>query len=123
MEPIIIFIIITQHMVFDWICQSEYMATNKSKSDEVLMYHVAVVTYGLFMSGLTFMVMGLVENVVSVMTWVVLNSVGHFCTDYVTSRITAKAFSKGNNATFWNTIGIDQWIHYVMLFGLAALLL
>lgn len=103
------------HWIVDFYFQTPYMSMNKSKSNAALAMHVMV-----YAIGLTAMMI-LNENYfissVAIIHWIVLNTIAHFFTDYVTSRATSALYEKKNYHDFFIVIGIDQFIHAVTLFG------
>ena len=102
------------HYIADFVCQSHWMASNKSKDNLALLSHVVVysivllaVSLILFMSMPTHLIM----------LFVLLNGVLHFFTDYVTSRVTSKLYAKQAWHNFFVVIGLDQLIHQLTLAG------
>ena len=103
--------VIILHFVFDFIFQSHWMASNKSKSNKALGAHVSVYTIGLLIIGMKYSL-----SILYLIPWVVFNSLAHFITDYFTSRQTSKLFNKDwHNFFCW--VGADQVIHYPTLDG------
>lgn len=102
------------HWIGDFLLQSDWMAINKSKSNEALTTHVVI--YGLAISvGVIPIVIALgVDNRNAVGTWMLINAAVHWATDYVTSRITARLHEKHRHY-FYVMIGVDQLIHYFTL--------
>lgn len=139
----IVYVLLVAHFVGDFLCQSDWMAVNKSKRWDALGVHVWV--YG--------MVVGL-----CVIPWwtphrfgtfVLVNMAAHFVTDAITSRITSRlwffAMEPGiwaqaeytvprhgrtlvnpwtpiadNRHWFFVAIGADQLIHFVTLVATAS---
>jgi hypothetical protein len=129
--------ILFAHWVSDFVLQTHWMATNKSKNwlalgSHVLTYTAALgflmMTLSLVMSNLA-IAYDLPNSVIFEMTpyafalWVAVNGVLHFVTDAVTSRITSKLWAKGDAHNFFVVIGLDQMIHYLCLFGTMILLI
>ena len=110
----VLLLIIWAHWIGDFILQSDYHAQNKSKSSWVLAEHVAFYS-------IPFMLIGFFVPIS--VAWILVNAVGHFCTDFVTSRITSKLWSKKEVHWFFVTIGADQAIHFTTLFASYILLL
>ena len=50
-------------------------------------------------------------------TWVILNAVAHFFTDYITSRASSLLFKDNNYHDGFCVVGFDQLIHYITLIG------
>ena len=125
------------HWVSDFVLQTHWMATNKSKNwlalgSHVLTYTVAIAFLMLTMSTVLSTVAiayDLPNSVIFDMTpyafalWVAVNGVLHFVTDAVTSRLTAKLWAKGDMHNFFVVVGFDQMIHYFCLFGTLILLI
>lgn len=111
----LIFCVLVLHWLADFVCQTDYQAKNKSKNSIVLLSHVVEYCSVLFV-GSVILFWFKVEPVV-VITWVLLNGVLHFTTDYITSRITSYLWAKGDVHNFFVVIGFDQLVHYICLFG------
>lgn len=103
------------HWVFDFHLQSDEMAKGKSKDNGTLMSHVSV-----YSIGLVFMLLFnlfFFKTVLAGAIFILLNSVLHFCTDWVTSRASAALWVDQKVHDFFVCIGFDQWIHTICLFG------
>lgn len=96
-----ILLILFAHFIGDFILQTNWMAQNKAKNSFVLTHHVVVYSLCLLPFGPLF---------------ALVNFILHFATDYVSSRITAKLWVKGDLHWFFATIGADQLLHYAALF-------
>jgi hypothetical protein len=103
----IVLLILVAHFVADFIFQSDYHAVNKSKSNFVLAQHVLIYSAILTLFGLLFPIS---------LAWIVFNCVGHFITDWCTSRATSRLWVANQRHWFFVVIGLDQLIHYTMLF-------
>lgn len=96
------------HYVADFLCQTNWMALNKSKSNLALGAHV--LTYSVVM--LAGLHIALIFHTIHwIWLFVLINGLLHFATDYITSRLTARFWVAEQRAYFWWTIGVDQWIH------------
>lgn len=84
------------HWLGDFVFQSDWMAKNKSKSNEVLLIHISAYSLPLFLIGWKF---------------ALINAGLHCVTDYFTSRWTSKLWAAGNVHWFFVVIGLDQFIH------------
>lgn len=129
-QLILILQIVFAHWVSDFMLQSSWMATNKSKDWRALLAHA--VTYTASMMVLMFCMAILFASTVikfnmingiilamspsAYMAWILLNGVLHLITDAITSRITAKLWAKGDMHNFFVVVGFDQMIHYTCLF-------
>lgn len=129
--------ILFAHWVSDFVLQTHWMATNKSKNwlalgSHVLTYTVAIAFLMLTMSTVlstAAIAYDLPNSVIFEMTpyafalWVAVNGVLHFATDAVTSRITYKLWGRSKMHEFFVVVGFDQMIHYLCLFGTMILLI
>lgn len=98
----VVLLIVWLHFFGDFICQTAYMAANKSKSNMVLFQHVAIYSLPLYVFGPVF---------------ALVNMVLHFMTDWVTSRITSRLWYYEDKHWFFVVVGLDQAIHFTCLFG------
>ena len=101
--------LIFAHWVADFVCQTHWQASNKSKNWEALTRHVVV--YTVIMAIL--LAPWLLDRIG---IFVVITFAAHFATDAVTSRITARLYAKQNWHYFFVVIGFDQFLHYTQLF-------
>jgi len=98
------------HWVVDFVLQSSWMATNKSKSNVALGAHVGVYTCGMALLAVT--IFWLTTNAV----WFTLINGGlHFAVDYCTSRMTSYLWQKKDVHNFFVVIGFDQLVHATTL--------
>lgn len=88
--------LLTIHFVADFILQSDWMATNKSKRWDALALHVTIYAACFLWFGATF----------AGVTWAL-----HFVTDAITSRITSRLWVAQQRHWFFVAIGADQLIH------------
>ena len=124
---ILILQILFSHWVSDFVFQSSWMATNKSKNWLALSSHVLVYTLsmGLLMLTCGVIVATFFSNTIGAaimvitplafVKWIALNGVLHFITDAVTSRITAMLWKKNDMHNFFVVVGFDQFVHYSCL--------
>jgi hypothetical protein len=108
------------HFVADFIFQTDWMATNKSKSNVSLMAHV--ITYTLVTGVGMFLAQVILPNFFDVVFqptfaafFATLNGVIHFFVDYVTSRINSKLWDAKQVRNFFVGVGADQFIHATTL--------
>lgn len=99
------------HWVGDFVLQTEWMATNKSKSWTALSAHVAMYTLVLGVCALT------LTGWQTALSFTLFNAGLHFATDTVTSRITSYFWDKGNMRYFFVVIGLDQFLHFLALYA------
>ena len=107
--------LIVLHFIADFILQSDWMAQNKSKSNEALGFHVCIYTLVLLFGSVPLAFIVPVYNGKLVLAWVLLNGCAHFATDYITSRINSKLWAAKEVHWFFVGVGADQVIHYMTL--------
>jgi Protein of unknown function (DUF3307) len=101
-------ILLAVHWVADFVLQTHWQASNKSKNWQALSAHVMGYSVVLmFVSIYMFGAVGLL--------FAGVNGVLHFATDAVTSRITARLYAKQDWHNFFVVVGLDQLIHQVTL--------
>lgn len=88
-----IYLLLVAHFVGDFICQSDWMATNKSKRFEALGFHVLV--YSFVLLGIMGLGMWLLldmggQPVRPLISFILINAAAHLATDAVTSQLTSK---------------------------------
>ena len=139
----VIYVLLVAHFVGDFLCQSDWMALNKSKSWWALTMHVGVYTSMLMLA------MGYAQQEfwsLAPWLWLAVNALAHFAQDAITSRINARLWFirwhqwgtlvqpvGGGGTRYVNTaevlptrhwffvgIGADQLLHYVTLFVTAG---
>jgi len=112
-----IYIILIGHYVSDFLCQTDWMALNKSSNNKALLLHIGAYTASLI--GAVWFLM-LVASPISIglnqlIAWGALNGAIHLVTDYISSRMSKRAYESGNLRRFWAIVGADQLAHYVAL--------
>jgi hypothetical protein len=126
--------VFTVHFVADFILQTHWQASNKSKNLEALFRHVGVYSLVLW---LVSMLVFLNHSFLLVSTFVFMNGMLHLVTDYVTSRWSSAWFVAAlrythHNDTYWagwawhrffEVIGFDQWLHHMAFFLLLGVIL
>jgi hypothetical protein len=140
----IVYALLVGHFVADFVCQSDWMAVNKSKRIEALCAHVIVYTAVLCMFAVPFS-----GGFWPWMAFGMVNGIAHFVQDAITSRLTSRLWffkmapgiwaqadytvpkhgrelvnpwvpGVGNRHWFFVAIGFDQLLHYVTLFVTAG---
>ncbi len=99
--------IVLAHWIGDFILQNEKMALGKSSSNKLLTIHVLIWTTTIAVITIP---LGLP------ILWVLLMGVLHWIQDYTTSRLNSYYARTKNNEMFWNMIGTDQMLHYLVMF-------
>ena len=112
------------HWVADFVLQTDKQAKGKSKNWSDLLSHT--LTYSLvWLSTITFCWddgdMGAHYFIKSI-TFTAITFICHTITDYYTSRLNAKLWAKGDSHNFFISVGFDQVLHYIQLFGTYLLL-
>lgn len=109
-----IFTILFCHWIFDFHLQNDKDSKNKSKCNFALSSHVCTYSIGL----ITITILNSLHfNCLTSAAFVLINSVLHFFTDWVTSRATSLLYKEERYHDFFCVIGGDQMIHYITLFG------
>jgi Protein of unknown function (DUF3307) len=96
------------HWVADFILQTHWQASNKSRRIDALAKHVASYTAALAVASI---VLFGIEGA----PFAAVNGVLHLGTDAVTSRWTSRLWAKQEWHNFFVVIGLDQLIHQVTL--------
>ena len=130
MTPLIILWVIFAHWVADFVCQTHWMASNKSKDWWALVDHVSVYTFVVTVLLAPWLITKFGNLIV---VFLLVTFVAHFITDAITSRITSRLFMsqfvvppkwtvdihmKPDFTLHWFfvVIGFDQFLHYAQLF-------
>lgn len=98
------------HWLADFVCQTHWQASNKSKNFQALARHVLSYTailmaYSVGFFGLSYIVL----------YFAALNGTLHLITDFFTSRWTSALYAKQDWHNFFVVIGLDQLIHQLTL--------
>ncbi len=101
--------LLATHWVGDFVLQTDFQASNKSRRLDALSLHVATYTATLFLAAA--ILFGLAAAVI----FAALNGALHFATDYITSRASSKLWAEQNWRRFFVMIGFDQLIHQATL--------
>lgn len=107
----VVLFLLAMHYIGDFVLQTHWQASNKSRSNRALTGHV--LTYSLTLGIFAVSVHNVLDFAHPVM-WVTINALLHFMTDYVTSRASSKRFGR-NWHDFFVIIGFDQLLHYTTL--------
>lgn len=107
--------LVVMHFGGDWLCQSRYMAMNKSKNIKVLFEHIVIVTAWLYIP--TYIFEGKLLMLIP-------NAIIHACIDWNIWNFYKKkygiAYDHLNNKGFYDTIALDQCLHIVCALVLLA---
>lgn len=102
--------LLATHWLADFVLQTRWQASNKSKNNVALFRHVLV--YAVVLGAAAGMIFG---TGVGWLAFVLLNFIFHFATDYFTSRWTSRLYAKQDWHNFFVVIGMDQLIHQATL--------
>jgi hypothetical protein len=105
-----IYTILLAHWIADFICQTDDMAKNKSKSWKWLSAHIFTYFVVLF-----WICVIAIDDTKLVLQFALINSAGHFIIDMITSRVTSYLWSKERVHDFFVVIGFDQLLHVTIL--------
>lgn len=98
------------HWIADFVLQTHWQASNKSKSNEALSRHVLNYTLAIgFAAAVVF------PTSSAALIFTLLNGALHWITDYFTSRWSSRLWAKQDWHNFFVVIGFDQLIHYTTL--------
>lgn len=104
----------TIHYIGDFMLQTHWQATNKSKNNLALTLHVLSYSFTFLFFGCTAAMLGCI-NGDNVIKFCLVNGCLHWITDYYTSRASSKLFARSDWHNFFLIIGGDQLIHYIFL--------
>lgn len=107
------------HWIADFVLQTHWQATNKSKNNRALAQHVCVYTSALA----AYVSFAFASAGMGILIFVAVNGVLHFATDWCTSRMSSRLYAKQDWHNFFVVIGFDQLIHQTTLAVTMALIL
>lgn len=122
MKLIEIFIILVIHWIADFVLQTNWQAKNKSKNWVALLRHTEMYAFVWLVTGAIYLYIENMsftpprEECIKVLYFVAITFFFHTITDYVTSRINARLYARGDIHNFFVSVGFDQVLHYVQLF-------
>lgn len=117
MNLITIFSILAIHWFADFVCQTDKQAKNKSTNIFYLLEHTIIYSL-IWVIPMFFML-----PTINVLPFWFITFIFHTITDYFTSRLNTYLWNKGDIHNFFVSIGFDQLLHYIQLFGTYYLLL
>lgn len=100
----IVYVLLCAHFIADFVCQSDWMAANKSKQWNALLAHVVVYTVALMAVVAAVGSWGLgrgSDPAGPYLAFAAVNGVAHFVTDAITSRITSRLWFFQREAGIW----------------------
>lgn len=115
--------ILWAHFFADYVVQPGQWAENKWHSNIALGKHILVYMLSLFLwVWLSIASDYPLDALPYFIGWVGINGIAHFFTDYVTSRDSHMYWQEKDYKMFFITLGMDQLMHYVVLFITYAVL-
>lgn len=116
MIPIhIVLAILFIHWIADFVCQTDWMAKNKSKNDLALLWHVIIYTLIWFPFLVAYIMTLPPGNHDNKFEFLLVTFVAHLITDFFTSRLNSKLWNSGKIHWFFVAVGFDQLLHYTQL--------
>jgi hypothetical protein len=103
-------ILLAVHWFADFVLQTHWQATNKSKRNDALAAHVG--TYIIVLAVASWVMFG---SEIAWLLFVAVNGTLHFATDWLTSRLSSRLYAKQDFHNFFVVIGFDQLVHQVTL--------
>lgn len=110
LQIIIILYVLIIHWIADFGLQTSKQAENKSHNFLTLVNHVTEYTLVLSLSSIIFM-----KNLEVFGEFFAINFIAHLVTDFITSKINAHLWKKGDIHNFFVSVGFDQLIHQLTL--------
>lgn len=101
--------LLAAHWFADFVLQTRWQQTNKSKNNVALFRHVLV--YSGVLGITSYFLFAIPSYGLQWLLFVILNGLFHFITDYYTSRWTSRLYAKQNWHDFFIVVGLDQLIH------------
>lgn len=122
-------VLLVAHFVGDFLLQTHWQASNKSKRNDALVRHVAIYTGTIAVAAVLLFGGGIdqknppsrLEIELAGLAFAAVNGVLHFATDYLTSRWSARLWARQEWHNFFVVIGLDQLIHHLTLAATLAL--
>ena len=113
----ILIAILLTHWVADFVFQTHWQASNKSKNNKALLLHTITYSISWFPIGIwvLFPDAGINQSIILSSLFILITFIIHTATDYFTSRLNSKLYAKGDIHNFFVSIGGDQVLHYLQL--------
>ena len=108
------------HWVADFVAQTDKQAKAKAKDFDALFSHCAV--YATIMTSAGALYPWVTASLNNLIVFGYSIFLSHITIDFVTSKLNAYLYGKGRVHDFFVSIGFDQWLHYVSIFGIILLL-
>lgn len=108
----IIISILFLHWVADFVCQTDWMAQNKSKNNGALSLHVTIYTVVWVFASVVYCT---VKHDATMLWFLPTTFICHWVTDYFTSRLNSKLWGEKKVHWFFVAVGFDQFLHFTQL--------
>ena len=123
MNLIEIFSILLIHWFADFVLQTDKQAKGKSKNWSDLLAHTFIYSLIWLFFGIFWLFIPSrpeiqpTSNLLLPLNFAIITFIAHTITDYFTSRLNNKLWVKGDVHKIFVSIGFDQYLHYLQLFG------
>lgn len=116
-----IYLILIAHYLGDYPLQDYAMFRYKDREIKQLMRHAGACTLVLLIFLLPYVIWFDV-NIGSFFFFLLISFTSHMAIDRISSKINRGYYERMEFATFFNIIGLDQLVHYILLLGSYQLL-
>lgn len=100
------------HWIADFLCQTDYMAQNKSTSNKALLLHTVTYTSVMFLGTISLLNI----SILRLLLFAGITFISHTITDYFTSRLNSRLWNEKKVHWFFVSVGFDQWLHFAQIF-------
>jgi len=114
---LLLFLLAVKHFLFDFVLQTSYQVKNKGKFG----HPGGILHSGLHAAGTAFILFIMAAPGAILVAIVVAEFLVHYHIDWGKDQITRR-FATGQNAFFWQMIGLDQLLHQLTYLAIAAIL-
>jgi hypothetical protein len=114
---LLLFLLAVKHFLFDFVLQTSYQVKNKGKFG----HPGGILHSGLHAAGTAFVLFIMAAPGAILVAIVVAEFLVHYHIDWGKDQITRR-FATGQNAFFWQMIGLDQLLHQLTYLAIAAIL-
>ena len=104
------------HWLADFVCQTDWMATNKSSNIKALLAHIITYT-SVLLIGIILLTEFYSIPLSTIAKFIFINIFTHFIIDFITSKITSTLYKANDIHNFFIIIGLDQFAHIAILFA------
>ena len=106
--------LLVTHFIGDFVLQSHWMASNKSKRIDALLLHVGIYSVTISLLPVIFWIFGMI-SIKNGLIFTGGNALIHLITDFITSKISSKLWTEQKWHYFFTMIGFDQLLHTITL--------